>query len=59
MDRYDRLIQAVKDNMQSYYCKWCKRHLKNEGTGGFVFVHDDVYHPPDYSPECGGEHILH
>jgi hypothetical protein len=51
----DRFIEYVRVNMTSYYCKWCGRGLSCEEG---VFVHDDVFHPDDYTPECGDEHRL-
>lgn len=58
----DALIKFASQHPQSYWCKWCNRHLKPQGQaadGGIVFVHDDIYHPADWQPESGDEHILH
>lgn len=52
-EKLDALVNHIRENMTSYYCKWCKRHLPYENGG---FIHDNVFHPPDYTPECGGEH---
>jgi hypothetical protein len=53
--RMDNLIKALKENYNSYWCKYCGRHLQNlEG----VFVHDNKPHPVDYTPDSGEEHRL-
>ena len=54
----DALIDLIHENLTSYYCKYCKRHLQREKDAD-VFVHDDVWHPTPYSPEAGGEHKIH
>ncbi len=53
--KLDALINLIKFHETSYYCKWCQRHLPLENG---IYIHDDVYHPADYQPECGGEHKL-
>ena len=57
-EKLDALVNLVRENMTSYYCKWCKRHLQREPDAD-VYVHDNVFHPDNYTPECGGEHRLH
>ena len=57
-EKCDALVNLIKENMTSYYCKWCKRHLQRESDAD-VYVHDDVFHPDNYSPEFGGEHRIH
>ena len=52
----DVLVNIIKNNMNSFYCKWCRRHLVLDQG---VYVHDGVYHPEDYVPECGGDRTLH
>ncbi len=51
----DALIDLIRENLTSYYCRYCKRQLKNEQG---VFVHDNVWHPTPYEPEAGGEHKI-
>lgn len=67
-ERLDNLIRLVKESGgHSYWCKWCNRHIqpdpesvKNLKNGGsLLFIHDDVYHPPNYVFESGDEHIVH
>uniref|UniRef100_A0A6M3KD19 Uncharacterized protein n=1 Tax=viral metagenome TaxID=1070528 RepID=A0A6M3KD19_9ZZZZ len=59
-EKLDALVNLLKENMTSYYCKWCKRHLQaEEYKHGAVYIHDDVFHPDNYSQECGGEHRVH
>jgi hypothetical protein len=54
-ERMDDLVALLKENLYSYFCKWCHRHLQlKEG----VYVHDDVYHPENIVFD-GGEHIVH
>jgi len=57
-EKLDALVNLIKENMTSYFCKWCKRHLQREADAD-VYVHDDVFHPDNYTPESGGEHKVH
>ena len=62
--KLDNLIDLVKKSGgQSYWCKWCNRHIQPDKRGsqhgGLLFIHDDVYHPVDYIFESGDEHIVH
>jgi len=56
-DKMDSLIDLLRKSESAYYCKWCKRHLQREPDAD-LFIHDDVFHPDNYSPDCGGEHRL-
>jgi hypothetical protein len=55
-EQLDKLIESIKLNQISYWCKWCNRNLPIEDG---VFVHDDVFHPTDIVFDCVNEHKLH
>ena len=56
-DYLNRIIEAVREvNSPSYWCRYCKRSLPLEDG---IYIHDDVFHPDNYTPECGGDHRLH
>ena len=53
MDKFDATDALVRyARVVTYYCEWCKRDLIAEHG---VFVHDDVFHPADWTPD-GGHH---
>ena len=54
-EQLNALIALVKYSEKSYWCEWCKRHLPMEDG---IFIHDDVYHPSNWTPDCGNEHKL-
>jgi hypothetical protein len=55
-----RIADHVSGNY--YYCKWCGRHLAPDKeaakSGGMLFIHDDVFHPPGCTFDSGDEHSL-
>ena len=56
----DKLI-SVAENYQSYWCKFCNRHIKplrGDDRGGMVFVHDAVFHPADHVYDSGDIHVI-
>ena len=60
-ERLNRIIEAAKEvNSPSYWCRHCNRSIQPEVyDSGMLYIHDDVPHPDNYTPECGGDHRLH
>ena len=61
IERLDRIIAAAREHSSpSYWCRHCNRSLQPEVyDNGLVYIHDDIPHPANYMPECGGGHRLH
>ena len=54
-EKMNDLIKLLRESESAYWCKYCNRHIPNNKD---VFVHDNVFHPTDWVPECGGEHKI-
>ena len=54
-EKMNDLIKLLRESESAYWCKYCNRHISNNEN---VFVHDNVFHPTDWVPECGGEHKI-
>lgn len=58
--KLDALVDLIRNSGgQSYWCKWCNRHIAPDPSADYLlFIHDDVYHPPDYVYDSCDEHRL-
>ena len=42
--------ERVREEVYVYYCEFCRKYLISRNG---VFVHDNVYHPEDYTYKDG------
>jgi len=56
-EKMDALIKLLRESKSAYWCKWCNQHIPRQKDAN-VFIHDKVYHPTGWIPECGGEHKI-